>query len=98
MDEEKKYDLQKCLFCGKTFEHKKRIKTCPKCKDGGIMRIIADERAICPFCGSENVDYDHKKGFIEDGDGGYYIMICLDCKKTSKEYYNLQFIDTVGDE
>lgn len=46
------------------------------------------EEGKCPKCGNYNLDYDPLE--IE-GNAVYYPWICLDCKSSGKEYYNLTF-------
>lgn len=48
---------------------------------------------VCPYCESENVDYDkynYEDNFIE------YPMTCLDCGKHSIELYFTEFERTEG--
>ena len=54
---------------------------------------IIYERNKCPYCGSENIEY----GSLELVDEQmYYRMTCKDCKKDSREWYSLSYIETVG--
>lgn len=49
----------------------------------------------CPCCDGENIHY----GTIEVVDEMiYYPAECLDCKKTFKEYYNVNYCETIFEE
>jgi predicted nucleic-acid-binding Zn-ribbon protein len=49
----------------------------------------------CPKCGSENIEY----GSIEPAEGAiYYPATCADCLDTFKEWYNLEFTESVSDD
>ena len=49
----------------------------------------------CPFCGSDNVEY----GAIEVDEAGlqiFYPMVCNVCLRLSREYYDIEYRETVG--
>ena len=46
------------------------------------------ERGVCPYCGSENVDYDASE---LEGESLYFPAICNDCNNDFNEYYKLEF-------
>lgn len=60
------------------------------------MNTVKHKVNQCPYCDSTNLNY----GVIEiDGDSGIYFPIyCQDCGKTSKEFHNLVYSETIGDE
>ena len=59
-----------------------------------IKRPVIYKQGACPFCKSENV----KHGTLTlDDTVAYYPITCNDCNKSSKEFYNLDYIDTIGD-
>ena len=69
---------------------------CPKC----LAEIKAEESRIinighCPYCNSENVEYGSEN---RDGLELYFPMLCLDCHKLSREYYDLNYRETIGKE
>jgi len=51
-----------------------------------------DTPAICPACGSANIEYgsmEHQTGSV------YYPMTCLDCGAQAREFYDLNYTGTV---
>lgn len=52
------------------------------------------EQGKCPYCGSEDIEYGDTN---IDGDVLGYEFHCNNCGKDSTEWYDLTFVETVGD-
>lgn len=58
------------------------------------LKNLKGEREQCPYCKSDNVIYN---GSEVEGESLYYDVICQDCEKDYREYYNLQFNGNWGE-
>lgn len=55
-----------------------------------MTKIKFNEQGTCPFCGSNDLEYDIAQ---RDGYGGiYYSWACNDCGAKGEEVYNLDFV------
>jgi hypothetical protein len=66
-------------------EIKKETKKITEAED---ITKLPNERGICPFCGSENLDYASIKF---EGDMAYFPWECKDCNHQGEEWYELKF-------
>lgn len=63
------------------------------CHKGFNYDLISNESGKCPYCDSEDIEY----GIFElEGEEGYYNVTCNKCKNSSKEWYKMTFIETIG--
>jgi hypothetical protein len=55
------------------------------------------KQGICSNCGSDNIDW-HGSDF--EGDSVYYMFTCNECSKDGKEWFRLEYFETVteGDD
>ena len=55
---------------------------------------------VCAYCKSKNIEYekgvDNSVKFLLDDNKAFFIMICKECGRKSREYYNIEFIITEG--
>ena len=59
------------------------------------MSDIQQGHCANPLCNSQNLIY----GAVEfEDDQLYYPYTCVACKSTGREYYNLEFTETIQDE
>lgn len=72
----------------------KRTGFCHKGFNYNKVGVIATEPGVCPYCGSDDVEY----GTIDiDGDVLWYENQCNSCKEWFNEYYKLEFIGSRTD-
>ena len=57
--------------------------------------VKCEERGECPYCHNDDLEYDD---YDVDGGTVKYGFTCNKCKKSSTEYYNLDYVETVGDD
>lgn len=56
---------------------------------------VVHECGICPYCGSDDVEY----GSMEMDCGSLsYEMHCNKCGEDSKEWYSVEYSETIGDK
>lgn len=82
---EKDNGLSKCFDCERLED-----------KEGNVIVKgfpVAWSGGECPYCQSENVEYGDS---YQDDDYYIYEFECLDCAKQSREYNNIEFVNTVG--
>ena len=59
-------------------------------------KVVCHESETCPYCGSEDVEYDG--GMDLDGDALSYGFTCNECGRQSTEWYKVEYDYTEGDE
>lgn len=62
-------------------------------KDFIMKEHITENAGTCAVCNSENIDYSNSE--IDNGQM-VYDYTCLDCKNSGKEYYALEYIETIA--
>jgi len=50
------------------------------------------DQGKCPQCLSENLQYET---CVHDGEQLYFPFVCCECDYEGKEWYNLEFIESV---
>jgi predicted Zn-ribbon and HTH transcriptional regulator len=63
------------------------------CHKGFCYDLISNESGKCPYCDSEDIEYGT---FELEGEEGYYDITCNECEQSSKEWYKMVFIETIG--
>lgn len=61
----------------------------PEKRDG---KFVAKVSGVCPKCGSEEVEYGD---FTFEGTACFYEVVCAECELDFREWYELDFIESV---
>ncbi len=64
---------------------------CTSC--GLTLYVINNEVGKCPYCKSGDIEYEDSG--LENNQY-YYPLTCNSCGKSAKEWYNLEYIETIG--
>lgn len=95
--------LNLCTRCSHLYEEAKYMKGNHACNCWKAIYLFSYRHVIktyipgaCPYCLTMNMDYERGKDneikfILDDCSEMYCIMECRDCKRKSREYFNLKF-------